>query len=548
MHYAICVLPVLAHNSRRISNNKMGVWAFGPRNYLFSPLLAALPLKKEKKRKFRTHKHWRPTGPGACVFCGTLTANYGGCALLPASGEAMLDGLWIQAILIFVLILANGFFAASEIAIVSSRKNRLAQRAEEGDKGAAAALRLAEQPNRFLSTVQVGITVISTLAGTFGGQRFVGALAEQFRGIPWLTAYADSLALFLFVLALSYLSLIIGELVPKRLALQGAENVARLVAPTMEMLSRLASPVVWFLTFSTDIVLRLLGRANAAEMPITEDDVIALVREGAEEGTVEASEQEFINSVFTFTDRTVRSLMTPRTQVVAVALDTPIEQVVQAITDSGYSRIPMFEETIDKVVGILHAKDLLRDWGMTAQIDLRQLLRQPLYLLESQRAVVAFQQLKQARSALAMVLDEYGQVAGVLSMEDMLEELVGDLQDEYDDIEEAVVKRDDGTYLVDGLLPFSEAVERLKLPVLEETRDGDFETFAGFLLSLLGRIPVVGEKTEWAEYTFEVVDMDGRRIDKILVRPPAPTSSAQTEAVLASGVASPPAGRNRTDG
>ncbi|MBC8161820.1 MAG: HlyC/CorC family transporter [Roseiflexaceae bacterium] len=453
----------------------------------------------------------------------------------------MFEGLWIEVILIVILIIANGFFAASEIAIVSSRKNRLAQRAEDGDRGAAKALQLAEHPNRFLSTVQVGITIISTLAAAFGGQRFAGLLAEQLRLIDGLAPYADGLALFLVVLALSYFSLIIGELVPKRLALQGAENVAQTVAPAMLMLSRLAAPVVWFLTFSTDVVLRLLGRGNAIEEPITEDDVIALVREGAEEGTVEASEQEFINSVFSFTDRIVRSLMTPRTQVVAVEINTSIEDVVQAITGSGYSRIPVYDETLDKVIGILHAKDLLRDWGMTAPIDLRQLLRVPLYLLESQRALVAFQQLKQSRSALAMVLDEYGQVAGVLSMEDMLEELVGDLQDEYDDAEETIIRRDDGTYLVDGLLTFSHAVDRLALSVSDQDHDGDFETFAGFLLSLMGRIPTAGEKITWHGYVFEVMDMDGRRIDKILVRPPTLSSSAQTEAVLASGVASPPA-------
>lgn len=447
----------------------------------------------------------------------------------------MPDGVWVEAIIIVLLTIANGFFAASEIAIVSARRNRLAQRAETGNYGAKVALDLAENPNRFLSTVQVGITVISTMAAAFGGSRLSSVLAVELRQIPAIAAYADGLALFLVVVAISYLSLIIGELVPKRLALQAAEAVAQTVAPAMQMLARLVSPVVWFLTFSTEVVLRLLGRYNVVEEPITEEDVIALVREGTEEGTVEAAEQEFIKSVFTFTDRSVRSLMTPRTQVVSVELATPIAEIVALIIDSGYSRIPVYEETLDHVVGILHAKDLLHDWGNQSAVDLRTLLRQPLYLLESQRAVVAFQSLKQARSALAMVLDEYGQVAGVLSMEDMLEELVGDLQDEYDEAEESVVQREDGSYLVDGLLPFPDAVERLHLPVSDAERAGDFETFAGFLLSLLGRIPSAGETHAWNDYILEIVDMDGRRIDKILVRPPVFNSTKQTEHLLAVG-------------
>ncbi|KAB8142032.1 HlyC/CorC family transporter [Chloroflexia bacterium SDU3-3] len=450
----------------------------------------------------------------------------------------MSEGVWVEAIIVVVLMLANGFFAASEIAVVSARKNRLEQRANEGNRGAAAALELAENPNRFLSTVQVGITVIGTFAAAFGGQSLSSALAPQLHAIPILAPYADALAFTVVVILISYLSLIIGELVPKRLALQGAEGMAQAVAPVMQMLSRLAAPVVWFLTLSADVVLRLLGRHNVAETPITEDDVIALVREGAEEGTLEASEQEFINSVFTFTDRTVRSLMTPRTQVVAIELGTPISEVVETITSSGYSRIPVYEETLDHVLGILHAKDLLRDWGQGEALDLHQKLRQPLYVLEGQRAMVAFQQLKQSRIGLAMVLDEYGQVAGVLSMEDMLEELVGELQDEYDEAEEAVVARDDGTFLVDGLLPFPEAVERLNLPDGERGRESDFETFAGFLLSLLGHIPNVGAKHVWQGFTFEVIDMDGRRIDKILVKPPTP-NLAQSEAVLATGRINP---------
>lgn len=436
--------------------------------------------------------------------------------------EAVQSNLWLEALLILILTMINGFFAASEIAIVSARKNRLEQRAEEGHRGAAAALELAQNPNRFLSTVQVGITIISTLAAAFGGASFAEALRVPLQGVPALAPYASSLALAIVVAAISYLSLIVGELVPKRLALQGAEAMAATVAPAMRFLSRVTRPVVSFLTFSTELVLRLLGRHNAPEQPVTEDDVKALVREGTAEGSLEESEETLINSVFSFTQRSVRSIMTPRTQMVALDIDTPFEQALKTVTDSGYSRIPVYQDSLDQVIGVLYAKDLLLALGKNETVDLRAVLRPPLPVLESQRAVVAFQQLKQQRSALAIVLDEYGQVSGLISIEDMLEELVGDIHDEYDEAgSETIVQREDGSYLIDGLLPFSDLHARLRLPDAEAlAREHGFETTAGFVLALLGRIPAVGDTVEWEGYRLEVVDMDGRRIDKILLKTP----------------------------
>jgi putative hemolysin len=298
---------------------------------------------------------------------------------------------------------------------------------------------------------------------------------------------------------------------------------------------------VSFLTFSTELVLRLLRRHDVEETPITEDDIIALVREGAAEGSLEAAEESLITSVFSFTERTVRSLMTPRTQIFAVAIDTPVVDALRAITGAGHSRIPLYEGTLDQIAGILHVKDLLRACGDAQTIDLRTLLRPPLYVLESQRAVNALQQLKQQRSTLAIVLDEYGQVAGLITIIDLLDEVVGDLTDEYDTSEEAIVRREDGSYLVDGLAPFVDVQRSLDLPALDhEARPRDFETVAGFALALLGRIPAVGDTVDWHGYTFEVVDMDERRIDKILIQPPQLISSEQTEGALASGAVLPP--------
>jgi putative hemolysin len=444
--------------------------------------------------------------------------------------------------IIVALTLANGFFAASEMAIVSARKVRLEQRAQAGVRGAATALELAENPSRFLSTVQVGITIISTLAAAFGGANLAKQVAPLLATIPALAPYAESVALVLVVLLISYLSLILGELTPKRLALQGAERVASTVAPFMRSLSRLVSPIVSFLIASTELVLRLLGRSNVPEEPITEDDIIALAREAAEDGTVEQAEQRLIANVFALTDRSVRSVMTPRTTVTAIAVDTPLAEVLRVVSESGYSRIPVYEGSLDNVVGILYVKDLLPRWGQSDELNLRTLLRPPLYVLEGQRAVAAFRQLKEQRGGMALVLDEYGQIAGLVTMEDVLEEMVGEIADEYDEHDESIVQSEDGSYLVDGLLSFATLQTRLRLPeITEPDQRQEFETVGGFILMLLGRIPRTGEQIEWQGYTFEIVDMDGQRIDKVLLRPPHGSHAAeQGERALASGALLPP--------
>ncbi len=457
------------------------------------------------------------------------------------------SNILFESLLILLLIVANGFFAASEIAVVSARRGRLEQQAERGDGGARAALALLESPSRFLSTVQVGITLFGTFAAVFGGASIVRVVHVWLRDVPALAPYAGALAPAIVALSISYLSLIVGELVPKRLALQNAERVAAAVAPLMALLARLVAPAVMFLTFSTDVVLRLLGRHNVAETPVTEDDIMALVREGAAEGTVADSEQTVIHNVFKFSDRTVRSLMTPRTQITAIDIDTPLDEALKIATGSGYSRIPVYEGTLDHVIGILYVKDLLAFWGQCEPPNLRELLRPPMYVIESQRAAQAFQQLKQNRNALAIVLDEYGQVAGVITIEDMLEELVGDISDEYDEISESIVRRDDGSYLVDGLTPFTDLHERLRLPPADDlVREHGFETLAGFVLALLGRIPNAGESVKWEGYTFEVVDMDGRRIDKVLIVPPRP-SVDQTQHVLATRAIAPKASQSKAE-
>jgi putative hemolysin len=452
----------------------------------------------------------------------------------------MLSTTLAEIALILVLVLANGLFAAAEIAVVSARKGRLEQEAERGRNGARVALELAENPNHFLSTVQVGITLISTLAAAFGGASLAEVLENALHTIPALEPYAATLALGAVVLLISYVSLILGELVPKRVALQNPEALAIRLAPLMQGLGRFTGPMVRFLTFSSELVLRLLRRHNIEEMPITEDDVMALVREGTAEGTLETAEADLISSVFAFTERAVRSLMTPRTQVVAVEVTRPLAEAVEIVAESGYSRIPVFRETLDSVIGIVYVRDLLRAVGQSPAPSIETLLRPPIYIPETQRAAIAFQQLKHQRSALAIVLDEYGQTAGIISMEDLLEELVGEMSDPDQATDEPIVRREDGTYLVDGLLPFIDLAQQLRFPSPEAVmNEHDFETVAGFVIALLGQLPSVGNSVEWEHHRFEVVDMDGRRVDKVLVRLPTIDAGAQTTGILAHQAVAP---------
>jgi putative hemolysin len=443
----------------------------------------------------------------------------------------------VQLLIIVILTLANGFFSSSEIAVVSSRRGRLQNRAEAGSRGARIALQLAEEPNRFLATVQVGISLIGTFAAAFGGDALSEPLAATIA--PYVgEGYANGIALGLVVLFITYLSLILGELVPKRLALQNAEAVATFVAPIMQTISRIAAPVVWVLTISTQSILFLLGRSKHEEEQVTEEDVMSLVREGTAGGTLEASEQEMIERVFNFTDRTAREIMTPRPEIVAVELNAPMSEVLARITEQGYSRIPVYEESIDHIAGIVYAKDLLLAAQQTAEggepTQLKDLVRPPVFVLEHQRIASVLRQFKQTRTHLALVLDEYGQTDGLVTLEDVLEELAGDISDEYDETNTMIIERPDGSFLVDGLMTYGDAQRRIGLPAKDSLSDlPDFDTIAGLVLAVLGRIPSAGQQLTIPGWALEVMDMDGVRIDKVLVRRIEIDGPAQNEAMLA---------------
>ncbi len=456
-----------------------------------------------------------------------------------------MGSIWLGVLIIVLLTLANGVFAASEIAVVSSRRNRLEQKAEAGSRRAKIALQLAAEPNRFLATVQVGITFIGTFIGVFSGERLSNPLTASLVAYGVRDDVAKAIAVALVVLFISYVSLILGELVPKRLGLQHAEGVASFVAPSMQLLSRVAAPVVWFLSASTQGVLRLLGRNNQQEEHVTEEDILSMVREGTQGGTVEASERELIERVFDFTDASVRSIMTPRSEIFAVEIDTPLNEVTRQMIEGGYSRVPVYRKVVDKIEGVLHTKDVLRasynNPNVPAQIG--DLMRQPVFVLEHQSIAEVLQKFRETRVHMAFIVDEYGQIDGLVTMEDVLEELTGEIDDEHDETETMVVQRADGSYLVDGMLAYGDAEDQIGLPPRETLDDElpEFDTVAGLVLVLLKQFPTAGDHITWRDWYFEVMDMDGMRIDKLLVRhDDAPNDDqAQNESALAMGALLP---------
>jgi putative hemolysin len=428
--------------------------------------------------------------------------------------------VWFWEILfIVVLILFNGFFAAAEMSIVAARKSRLQQRAEVGDRKARIALELASDPNRFLPTVQVGITLVSTLAAVFAGDQLTGRLAEVIEQTPigFVARNASPIATGLVVLGITFLSLLLGELVPKRLALRHAEGLARFVAPVMNLLSRAARPFVWFMGTTTNAVLFLLRTRAAAEPSVSVDDIEHMIESGRAEGVVEALEERVAIEALRLGERTVRDIMRPRIDLDALDVNTPADEVLGSVAMAGFSRLPVYERDLDHIIGFVHIKDLFRQQYLGWPIELKKLLHPALFVPETMPLDRLLQLMQEKHNQLAIVLDEYGGTEGMVTLEDVVQELVGEIRDEHQrDEEQHFVQRDDESWLVDGSVGIGNFIEHLNLRPDGEQRS--FSTVSGLILDRLGRIPAIGDKTQWNGYELEVVDMDGQRIDRILVR------------------------------
>jgi putative hemolysin len=427
-----------------------------------------------------------------------------------------------EIVIMLMLVVANGFFSCAEMAIVASRKGRLLQQAEAGDARAARALELASSPETFLTTVQIGITLVGTLAAAYGGGgRTVATLAVWAdRMLPReASTLARPLALGLFVATLTFVTMVLGELVPKRLALRQAEGIAKRVSPWIDRLSQVARPLVSMMEFATSAVLRLTGLQGQSGPTVSVDDIETMLEAGRVEGVLEPVEQAVAAEALRLGDRTVRDIMRPRIELDALDIDTPPEEVIGAVAMAGYSRLPVYDGSLDRILGYVSIKDVLRQSWMGRPVELRRLLHRPLFVPDSMpldRLLEAFQK---DRTQLAIVLDEYGGTEGLVTLEDVFEELVGEIHDEHARVDEQdFVQRADGSWLVDGSAAIEDFCERLGVGLPAGPRD--YTTVSGMVLETLERIPVVADRVLWNGLDIEVVDMDGRRIDRLLVRRP----------------------------
>ena len=423
--------------------------------------------------------------------------------------------LWEIAI-IGCLLLANGVFALAEISVVSSRKARLRKLADEGAPGAAKALALAESPSRFLSTVQIGITLVGVVAGAFGGAKLSETLGAFLGGVPLLAPYSRPLALVVVIGGITYASLIIGELVPKRIGLSNPERKALAIAGPMTALSRLASPVVWLLTASTEAVLKLFGLGRETDAPPSEEEVSHLVAQGEAAGVFHRGERRMVESVLRLDERPVTEIMTRRSKIVFLNVADADDVNWRKIVASGHSHFPVYEGTRDHVLGLVSVKALWANSAIGVATALRDQLTRPLFVPSSLTVVQLLETFKKSGKHLALVTDEYGAIEGIVSLIDVMEAIVGDLPEPGDRRAPGAVQREDGSWLVDGAMEI-EAARRV-FPFAPLPAAGPrVETLGGFALARLGHIPMPGERFVWDGWLFEVVDMDRHRVDKLLV-------------------------------
>ena len=415
-----------------------------------------------------------------------------------------------EILIILLLVLLNGIFSLSEMSVVSSRKVRLQQRANDGDAGAFNALKLAENPNIFLSTIQIGITLIGVLSGAVGGVGISASLGVWFSTIPILAPHATSLGIGIVVLAITFLTLILGELVPKRLALHSPERIASMIAAPMSLISRIFMPLVHVMSATTDLILRMMGVQPNLEPPITEEEIQVLIDQGTQAGVFDEAEQDMVQGVFSLSDRRIFSLMTPRSEIAWLDVNDTPEEIRQKIEESPYSRFPVCEDSLDIVLGIIQARDLLLESLHGNPLQLKRNIQPPVYIPETALASRVLELFKSEDAELMLVIDEFGSVQGLVTVFDIIEEIVGDI-----DAPPQATQRQDGSWLLDGMLEVEDFKEVFNLRHLPD--EDEYETLSGFVMLNLGRVPQAADKFEWNGLTFEVMDMDGKRVDKVLV-------------------------------
>jgi putative hemolysin len=423
----------------------------------------------------------------------------------------------MEILIVLLLILLNGVFSMAEIAIISARRAKLQKKVQEGNKNAQIALDLAKSPNTFLSTVQIGITVIGIFAGAFGGVTIAESLAKQFAHIAFLAPYSKAIALTIVVSLITYLSLVIGELFPKRLALNNPEKVATLVAPAMETLSRICYPIVSLLSLSTDWLFRIMRIKKSTEPTVSDEEIKILLSEGTKTGVFEMAEKDIVERTFRLSDKKVNTLMTPRKEIVWLDVDSSFKIIRSKITEHQHAHFPVCRDTIDKVIGVVRTESLLTDFLAEEKIDLKKILHKPLFIPESMDGLKVLELFKKSGIHMALIVDEYGNVQGLISLTDILEAIVGDIPTLNELEEKEITKRDNGTFLVDGITPIDDFKDYFKIRKLPEEKTGIFHTIGGFVTNTIGRIPLTGDHFELDTLRFEIMDMDGNRVDKVLI-------------------------------
>ncbi len=421
--------------------------------------------------------------------------------------------------IILLLILTNGLFALSEMALISARKSKLRSAAEQGDKKAKRVLELSETPTRFLSTIQIGISLIGTLAGAFAGASLARTIATWLNHYPSLAPYSHSISLGAVVLFISYLSLVLGELVPKRLALNNAESIAMVVTPFLQKLCLLMSPFIHILSFSTEAVLHIIGQSNRSPSPLSQEEIRTLIAESNETGILSASESDILDRVLQLRERKAWSVMKPRPEIVWLDIEDTSEQNWEKILSSGHSKYPVCKGDLDVLLGTVHVKDLLEHICKNGNMDLVGNLRQPLIVPETKRTIEILDMFKHSNAHMALVVNEFGGIEGMVTLGDILEALVGYALTQDEEEEPEAIQHSDGSWTFDGMLPIHEFRRHLNLKSWPGEESGYYQTLGGFVMAQLGHIPTSGEKLKWAGFKFEVQKMDKHRIARILVTP-----------------------------
>jgi putative hemolysin len=444
----------------------------------------------------------------------------------------------MDILVLVALILLNGLFAMSEIALVTARRARLARLAEDGDRAAAIAVRLGEEPNRFLSTIQIGITSIGILSGIFGEAALAEPLAIGLQGLGMEQGTSEIGSTILVVVMITYVAIVVGELVPKRIGQINPERIARLVARPMYMLSVASRPFVHLLAGSTALLLRLIGQRETPGPTVTEEEIHAMLEEGSDAGVIEKTEHDMVRNVFRLDDRQIGSLMVPRSEVVWLDVNRPLEENLALIAESFHSRFPVCEGGLDDMIGIVTSKQLFNQTLKGEQVDLQKDLMAPVYVPESLTGMELLDQFRSSGSQMVFVVDEYGGVEGLVTFSDIIESVTGELLPQSTE-ESWAVQREDGSWLLDGLIPILELKDRLGIKRVPEEEKGRYHTLSGMMMWLLGRLPSTGDISTWDGWRLEVVDLDGRRIDKVLATP-LPESPAEP-------LAAPDGGRSSTE-